>query len=540
MDARLAEVITEGRGIRDDALLDVIGHDRSAARSQRDRWMGAVVVRNASARSRSGVAEVIVSTFVDDVPVGPGSGPRDAAAVTRAKPRSSRQKGSGPGSSDQTLLLDGERPLVVQPLKEKTGVELTESPLHYPDADKVSFTHLLAWVDDVGGYGTRSLRTGHQNEDGSPNVATLPPRIPPATEGEQHIENGLLRVEWNARGDVRVIGSDGHRVSRLLRLEDQDDRGDLYTPSPRGAVRVAKFVDARITRRGPLRAEVTTQWRVAEDTPIRVRLSLDAGARWIRIRIDGENKRADHRLRLVVATGVSAGEVWADAAFGPVLRTPLIVPAADSAAELPLPTAPLQRYVSLFAGDHGATLISDGLAEYEARDDGTIAVTLVRAVGELSRADLPERPGNAGWPAHVPAAQARGPFKATFALLPHGARSAATLDEIERTTDDVLLPLRGLSLRSALEIHAPTSGVELHGEGLAFSACKLSENDQWVVLRCVNVTNERRVGEWRLGWTPSDIRLSRLDETPGEALTADGSTVGFTAEPRAVITILAR
>jgi alpha-mannosidase len=429
---------------------------------------------------------------------------------------------------------------VVQPLKETTGVELTESPLHYPDADKVRLTRLLAWVDDVGAYGTRSLRAGQHGVEEAPNVPTLPSHVAAATDGDQHIENGLLRIEWTARGDVRVIGSDGRRIARLLRLEDQDDRGDLYTPSPRGAVRVAKFVDARITRRGPLRAEVTTQWRVAEDTPIRVRLSLDAGARWIRIRVGGGNKRVDHRLRLVIGTGVSAGEVWADAAFGPVRRTPLVVPAADSAAELPPPTAPLQRYVALFAGEQGATLISDGLAEYEAREDGTIAVTLMRAVGELSRDDLPERPGHAGWPSHVPAAQAKGPFKAAFALLLHGARSAATLDEIERTTDDVLLPLRGRSLRSALEIHAPTAGVELHGEGLAFSTCKLSENDQWVVLRCVNFTDERRVGEWRLGWTPSDIRLSRLDETPGEALTADGSVVGITAEPRAAITILAR
>jgi alpha-mannosidase len=218
----------------------------------------------------------------------------------------------------------------------------------------------------------------------------------------------------------------------------------------------------------------------------------------------------------------------------------LAVPAEDAAAELPPPTAPLHRYVSLHAGDLGATLISDGLAEYEAREDGTIAVTLVRAVGELSRDDLPERPGHAGWPAHVPGAQAIGPFTATFALLPHGARSPATLDEIERTTDDVLLPLRGRSLRSALEIHAPTSGVELHGEGLAFSACKLSENDQWIVLRCLNVTDERRAGEWRLGWTPSEIRQSRLDETPGEALPINGSVVGFAAGPHAVVTILAR
>jgi alpha-mannosidase len=127
-----------------------------------------------------------------------------------------------------------------------------------------------------------------------------------------------------------------------------------------------------------------------------------------------------------------------------------------------------------------------------------------------------------------------------FALLPHGARSTATIDEVERTADDVLLPLRGRSLRSALEIYHPTTGVELSGEGLAFSACKLSETDEWIVLRCVNLTSVRSSGEWRLGWTPSAVRQSRLDETPGGALTSDGSVVRFTAEPHAVVTILVR
>jgi hypothetical protein len=30
--------------------------------------------------------------------------------------------------------------------------------------------------------------------------------------------------------------------------------------------------------------------------------------------------------------------------------------------------------------------------------DGTILVTLLRAFGQMSREDMPERPGHAGWP----------------------------------------------------------------------------------------------------------------------------------------------
>jgi hypothetical protein len=108
------------------------------------------------------------------------------------------------------------------------------------------------------------------------------------------------------------------------------------------------------------------------------------------------NTARDHRLRLRVATGVDAPRVVADAAFGPVERRVPDVPADEQRAERVVRSAPLHRYVSLYGSDRGATVYSDGLAEYEADDDGAVAVTLVRAVGELSRPDLPERPGHAG------------------------------------------------------------------------------------------------------------------------------------------------
>jgi alpha-mannosidase len=56
MDARLEETMVQGVGIRDDALLDVIGHDPVAARESRDRWQSVAIVRNAAARPRGGIA----------------------------------------------------------------------------------------------------------------------------------------------------------------------------------------------------------------------------------------------------------------------------------------------------------------------------------------------------------------------------------------------------------------------------------------------------------------------------------------------------
>jgi alpha-mannosidase len=162
-------------------------------------------------------------------------------------------------------------------------------------------------------------------------------------------------------------------------------------------------------------------------------------------------------------------------------------------------------------------------------------------VGELSRNDLPERPGHAGWPAHVPAAQSPGPFRASFALLLHaGDRTLDTVDAIERAADEFLLPLRGRSLRSALAIPSPTRGIELSGAGLAFSACKPSDDGGWTVLRCLNLTGETRDAEWIVGWPIEEARLSRFDERPVEPLPFEGSRVRCSVGPHAVTTILLR
>jgi alpha-mannosidase len=196
--------------------------------------------------------------------------------------------------------------------------------------------------------------------------------------------------------------------------------------------------------------------------------------------------------------------------------------------------------VSLFNVSGGCTVFSDGLAEYEARDDGSVAITLVRAVGELSRNDLPERPGHAGWPAPTPKAQCIGPFEAAFAVMLHGPRLGATIDAIERAADHVLCPLVGTTLRSALEVPTPVHGVELVGSGLAFSSLKESESGEWLVLRCVNLRDDEVDGSWNLPFIPREAHLARLDETIVSALAASERTIAFRAAPRAIVTVVVR
>jgi len=203
-------------------------------------------------------------------------------------------------------------------------------------------------------------------------------------------------------------------------------------------------------------------------------------------------------------------------------------------------TAPLHRWVARFTPDAGATLFSDGLAEYESGDDGSIAVTLVRAVGALSRYDLPERPGNAGWPADTPGAQSLGAFDASFAIALHGGDSPAVRDMIEQLADDVLLPIAGETLRSNLNEPRVAGGLELAGDGLVFSAAKPAQRAGWIVLRCVNRRDVAVQGAWRFHASIAEAARARLDETPGESLRVDGSVVRFEAAPREIVTLVVR
>lgn len=515
MDARLDEAHSQGAGIRNDALMDLVGHDADAAREQRDAWTPVAVVRNPTARPRSGVAIVRLASFVSDVKVGANASPGPVATA-----------------APQVPALGG---VPAQQLLEKwIGHERTEAPRHYPDDDLVQFADVAVWVPEIAGYGVRCLP--HQTRGRRGDVPN------PVVADRTRLANGLVTLGVGDDGRVS-LAYDGRVIPDLIRWESRTDRGDLYTPSIREGRFTPVFKGAKLVHRGPLRGTIETRWvfgGARDGLTATVRFSLDANCAFVRIAVSGENRASDHRLRIGIASDVANGGVLADAMFGPVERSSVSVSPAEAAFELPLVTAPLHRYVSTFAANRGATVFSDGLGEYESTADGTTWVTLVRSVDELSRGDLPERPGNAGWPTHTPEAQCTGPFAGSLALLMHDADSPATRDLVERTTDDVLLPITGASLRSALAIPDALDGVELEGTGLSCRTIKQSEDGASLVLRCVNVTDEPQDGVWTLGGAVSDARLARLDETPLSTLAVSGRRIRFTAPRRGVVTILVR
>jgi len=524
VDGRHRDVASLALELRQRSLALAVTHDHVDARTRPVHRDPPLVLRNRSARARDGLAELRVLETIADVGVGPTSGAspelEDAATLPSTMPRAALAS------------------LTWQRLGSRVRHVRRESPQHYPDTDLVREHRVLAWVPDVPASGLRVL-----NAHGA-QVGARP--VPPAVtaqerDGEVVVDNGHVRVTASHEGVQ--ISTMGRTLVDALSLVTQADAGDSYTPSLRGDPESLQVLSVRLGATGPLRASVQVRWRWragAERIVVRTDLVLDAGAAAVRCHVRGHNRRKNHRVRLCWHTDVrdanaSPALVMADAAFGPVKRTPVAVVPNAKPFEQPPPTCPLHRWLSACDATRGATLISDGLAEGEVHD-GQLSVTLVRAIGELSRSDLPERPGHAGWPSRIPHAQSIGRFRARVALLLHGPWSDATHDLIDTEAEGVLTPLVGESWR---ELHSTTPeviGPELEGDGLRASAICLGDDGNSVVLRAQNVRGATSLGAWLLPHGRWRARPCRMDGTPLGAWASVTDRIALHLLPHAVLT----
>jgi mannosylglycerate hydrolase len=157
-------------------------------------------------------------------------------------------------------------------------------------------------------------------------------------------------------------------------------------------------------------------------------------------------------------------------------------------------------------------VLTPGFFEYELQSDGDLLVTLLRAVGQLSRNELPTRPGHAGWPVSTPEAQCLGYDRVQLALVPVTASNLEHGATLPRIWEDVFLPVQAHWLRQASPLTLPKLSIRLEGEGLVFSAIKSAEQGAALVLRCYNPTDAPAAGTWHLSLPVRSAGRARADE----------------------------
>jgi alpha-mannosidase len=266
---------------------------------------------------------------------------------------------------------------------------------------------------------------------------------------------------------------------------------------------------------------------------------LHADSPLVRLRYDFDNHATDHRLR--ARFPVDAGEeAIAGAAFTAMSRLPVTPEPEPGALERPVRTAPAHRFVAAAEESRGLALFSPGFFEYEWTADQDLAITLIRSIGELSRSDLQERPGHAGWPEAIPLAQEPGSHVIQLALAPVNDEVLHRPDRLEAMWEDAFLPLQPKFYRmySGPADPAAMPRGRLQGNGLVVTAIKPVEVGSGIIVRCWNSTSEPTAGRWISSAPLGGAWLVRADETEIEELTLDDDrSVRFAVPAGAIRTI---
>ncbi|GAG40013.1 unnamed protein product, partial [marine sediment metagenome] len=221
------------------------------------------------------------------------------------------------------------------------------------------------------------------------------------------------------------------------RFVDGGDAGDEYTYSPplNDEIIVSRLDNLNIQEVGPAEAVLKVSGKIllpvglksdrksrAEkmiECSIESEVKLFSEVQRIEFKTKFDNKANDHRLRVEFPTTIKTGYVYAESHFDVVKRS-INVPDSEGWKEKAYKTAHNSGFVDINNGEYGVALLNQGLPEYEIiPENNTIALTLLRCVGWLSRGDMEYKKGNAGPSFATPEAQCLGENTFSYALIPH-------------------------------------------------------------------------------------------------------------------------
>jgi mannosylglycerate hydrolase len=333
----------------------------------------------------------------------------------------------------------------------------------------------------------------------------------------------------------------GREYRGLCSVEDVGDRGDTYDFDPVGeddsrleGVTIRRTIAANsvqaltVTRdiSVPARLRADRRERDAERAIITVETEacLVPGVERLGLRVRLHNRAQDHRLRLLFPTGAPVDEFCAATTFD-VRRRSMGRPDSSRWVHPAPATFPHHGFVTV----NGLTIGAPGLPEAEVRPDGTVAITLVRSVGWLSRLDLRSRPQPAGPTIPTPGAQCLQSIEARLVLLsglhPEAVRDAELgLEAVFAGTVPLLPPERSL--------------LKIEPQEILLSTVKPAESGAGVIIRVLNPTERSIDARFQIGFPFTAVKAVRLDETGCSEVSVRGTNVLLAVPAHALRSVL--
>ena len=262
--------------------------------------------------------------------------------------------------------------------------------------------------------------------------------------------------------------------------------------------------------------------RSKETTDIRINtiLTLNKGAKGLNVKVEMDNTAYDHRIRALFPVGSRGQSHFADSIFEIAERPN----EPEEEWTNPSVTHHMQRFVSLQGDKHGLTIAGIGLHEYEIVNKESIAITLLRAVGEMGDWGVFE----------TPEAQCSGWNDAEFMIFPHVGNVLTSKTYLEAYGYARQLPMIQAFQHSG-ELPAAKKEFYWEGDKIVLNAVKASEDGTGTVLRWYNPSDEPI--KLTLEYPDAEqIYLSTILEHKDEILT--GTRVEYHVKPYEIVSLL--
>jgi mannosylglycerate hydrolase len=532
-----------------ESALDAIADSVAAADGDTLR----VLACNVDAVERAQVIEAIV-----DLPIASAEPWRTVDAQALDRP----VRLWPPDSHVASVSIAGGDTVPFQVLGESDVIVHEMSRFETPWALHARRIRLLWWAPSLPpcGYQAFDLRIAPASP--VPQSATAAPSV---TADDRSAENHWLRMTVGDDGSVEIVDKSSGTVFRNVgALDDGGDVGDEYNYCPptddsvvtsrlRQGFGAARPVSVSRIGAGPLRSTfridlelsvpaVAAPDRLSRDTrlvpmPVRIDATLDAGSPRAAFDVTVDNTAKDHRLRMLFPTGAAdVASARADTAFDVVARPARREVPATIVNEAPVSSAPMLSVVDAGGDRAGATVIANGLHEYEIVD-GAVALTLIRAVGDLSRNDLATRPsGHAGPPVATPGAQCLG--RHTFAIAFEPRTTQPLPARLLSSARAVRLPPRIVAARMPGGT-APLrrSFARVEGDGAAvLSALKKADDRNSVIVRLFNPGAEDAEASIGVGGQVTRAFAVNFLEERQQELTVESGVVRADLKPHQIQT----
>lgn len=255
---------------------------------------------------------------------------------------------------------------------------------------------------------------------------------------------------------------------------------------------------------------------------------LDKSANYVKVELKVDNKSKNHRLRLMLPTGITADKYFASEAFCTVERKVSLDLSRQMWREAPQHEKAMTSFAYKREGSRGLAFVSGGgLHEIGAFDDseGNLAITLMRCTGQAE-------------PMQVAVdAQNLGVTEYSFALMPMNKKT--TDADLQRVSDIIAAGVQyGQRLfDNPTAVNTELFSISSKNNSVCYSTLKVAEDGNGVILRVYNMSAKADTAAVRFNKPIKNAYLTDMEEAASTAITPENGAVTLKIAPWRIETL---